>query len=128
MYFVWASGAIMPHGAEAATLDHYHWKNRVLVVSAPAGDSAASEQKRIYRSAVKGMSERDIVFVEALDDSEQSRQIRSKLSADGTRFQVFLVGKDGHTAVSANKPLSADYLFGEVDAMPMRHDEMRRSR
>jgi hypothetical protein len=70
---------------------------------------------------------RSIVLTEALDDSERSRQIRSRLSADGRRFQVFLVGKDGHTAISSDKPLSADYLFARVDAMPMRRDEMRRA-
>jgi len=41
---------------------------------------------------------------------------------------VFLVGKDGHTALSSKKPLSADYLFGKVDAMPMRRAEIRRGR
>jgi Domain of unknown function (DUF4174) len=44
------------------------------------------------------------------------------------RFEVFLVGKDGHTAVYSDKPLSADDLFARVDAMPMRQDEMRRGR
>jgi hypothetical protein len=39
-----------------------------------------------------------------------------------------LVGKDGHTAVSSDKPLSADDLFARLDAMPMRQDEMRRGR
>jgi len=41
---------------------------------------------------------------------------------------VFQVGKDGHTAISSDTPLSADYLFARVDAMPMRQDEMRRAR
>jgi Domain of unknown function (DUF4174) len=71
------------------------------------------------------MSERSIILAEALDDSERSRQIRSRLSAGGRRFQVFLVGK---TAISSDKPLSADYLFARVDAMPTRRDEMRRAR
>jgi hypothetical protein len=79
-------------------------------------------------SAAEGMSERSIILTEALDGSERSRQIRSRLSAGGKRFQVFLVGKDGHTAISSDKPLSAEYLFAQVDAMPMRQDEMRRSR
>jgi len=74
------------------------------------------------------MSERSIVLTEATDDSERSRQIRSRLSADGRRFEVFPVGKDGHTAVSSDKPLSAEDLFARVDAMPMRQDEMRRGR
>ena len=73
------------------------------------------------------MSERSIVLTEALDESERSRQIR-RLSADGRRFQVFLVGKDGQTAISSDKPLSGDYMLARVDAMPMRRDEMRRAR
>ena len=121
------AGAMINAG-KASPLDEFHWKNRVLVVSAPAGDPAADEQRRIYQAAAKGMSERQIVLAEALDDGERSRQIRSKVSTDGRRFQVFLLGKDGHTALSSDKPLSADYLFARVDAMPMRQDEMRRAR
>ncbi|ABD88451.1 DUF4174 domain-containing protein [Rhodopseudomonas palustris] len=113
---------------KAAPLDQFLWKSRVLVVVAPVGDPAAEEQRRIYNAAAKGMSERAIVLSEALDGSERSRQIRSRLDADGRRFQVFLVGKDGNTAISSDKPVSADYLFGKVDAMPMRRDEMRRAR
>lgn len=118
----------MSNASAASPLDALHWNSRVLVVVAPAGDAAAEAQRRIYQSAQEGMSERSIVLIEALDDSERSRQIRSRLSAGGRRFQVFLVGKDGHTAISSNKPLSAADLFARVDAMPMRRDEMRRSR
>src|ERR1700709_9437 len=118
-------GAIMAmHGTHAASLDQHLWKDHVLVVSAPAEGGTVEEQRRIYRSSAGGMSERQIVLVEALDDSERSTQVRAKVSADGKRFQVFLVGKDGHTALSSNQPLSADYLFAKVDAMPMRRDEM----
>jgi hypothetical protein len=63
-----------------------------------------------------------------VDDGERSRQIRSRVAADGKHFQVFRVGKDGHTALSSDRPLSAAYLFGKIDAMPMRRDEMRRRR
>jgi hypothetical protein len=103
------------------------WKNRLLVVSAPPGDIAASEQRKIYETASKGMSERQILLIEALGDSDRTKQVRSWLSADGQHFQVFLVGKDGHTALSSQKRLSAEYIFGKVDAMPMRRDEMRRA-
>jgi Domain of unknown function (DUF4174) len=122
-------GAIMAmHGTDAAPLDEHRWKDRLLVVSAPAENAAVEEQRRIYRSAAEGMSERQILLVEALGDSERSRQLRTRISADGKRFQVFLVGKDGHTSLSSDKPFSAEYLFGKVDAMPMRRDEMRRGR
>lgn len=112
------------HSTHAASLDQHLGEDRVLVVSAPAEDGTVEEQRRIYRSSASGMSERQIVLVEALDDSERSRQVRAKVLADGKRFQVFLVGKDGYTALSSNQPLSADYLFAKVDAM--RRDEMRR--
>jgi hypothetical protein len=116
------------NGSNAVSLGDFNPKNRVLVISAPAGNGAADEQRRIYKVALEGMSERDIVLVEAVDDSKRSKLIRDRVSANGKRFQVFLVGKDGHTALSSDKPLMADYLFGEVDAMPMRRDEMRRRR
>jgi hypothetical protein len=122
-----AAIAVM-NSSNASPLDEFHWKSRVLVVSAPAGDGAAVAQRRIYQAAAKGMSERQIVLAEALDDSDRSRQIRSRVSADGKQFQVFLVGKDGHTALSSSRPLAADDLFARVDAMPMRQDEMRRAR
>ena len=113
------SGVITMTRSEASPLDEFQWKNRVLVVAAPAGDAAAAAQRRIYEFSEKGMSERQIVLSEALDDSERSRQIRTQLSADGRHFQVFL---------TSDKPLSADYLFARVDAMPMRQDEVRRAR
>jgi hypothetical protein len=114
--------------SNATPLDEFYWKNRVLVVVAPVDDGDPKTQRQIYESAAAGMSERQIVLSEALGDSERSQQIRSQLSADGRRFQVFLVGKDGNTAVSSDRPLSAGDLFARVDAMPMRQDEMRRAR
>jgi hypothetical protein len=39
---------------------------------------------------------------------------------------VLLVGKDGGVKLSSSSPLSASTLFGTIDAMPMRIDEMRR--
>lgn len=114
--------------AQAAPFDQWRWTNRVLVIVAPAGDAAADAQRRIYQSAAEGMREREIVLVEARDNSARSQAIRARLSADSNRFHVFLVGKDGNTAIAADKPLSAEELFGRVDAMPMRRDEMRRRR
>ena len=120
--------SVMIHASRASQLDEWKWKSRVLVVVAPAGNAAAQAQRRIYESAAKGMAERSIVLIEALDDQERSQRLRSRFSADGRRFQVFLVGKDGQTAISSEKPVSADNLFALVDAMPMRREEMRRGR
>ena len=56
------------------------------------------------------------------------RAAKGSILAAYSHFEVFLVGKDGHTAVSSDKPRSAEDLFARVDAMPMWQDEMRRGR
>ena len=114
--------------SDASQLDRYRWKNRILAVTGPSDDAAAQRQRQIYDAAARGMSERSIILTEALGDGERSRQIRSELGADGHRFRVFLIGKDGHTAFASDRPISADDVFKRVDAMPMRQDEMRRAK
>jgi hypothetical protein len=121
-------GAIaMPPPSSASPLDTYRWKHRLLVVTGP-DDAAAQQQRRIHDAAKAGMSERQIILIEALDDSAPSRQLRAAVGADGRRFKVTLIGKDGHTAFASETPIPADALFKRIDAMPMRQDEMRRGR
>lgn len=110
---------------EAAQLDALRWKNRVLVVIAPDGDFAAAKQRQIYRKSETGMIERAIVLVEALGDGAREREIRARLGADGDRFQVLLIGKDGNTALTSKVPVEAEELFAKIDAMPMRRREMQ---
>jgi hypothetical protein len=115
--------------AEAASsyLASLQWKNRVLVVLAPsAQDDNLAAQRRIYQQNTAGMSERQITLVEAIGDDQRSRDIRKQFSLAGDKFRVLLLGKDGNTALSSAAPLTADKLFGAIDAMPMRRDEMRR--
>ncbi|CCD97710.1 DUF4174 domain-containing protein [Bradyrhizobium sp. STM 3809] len=117
----------MPYQSHASPLEPYKWKNRILVVTGP-DDTAARQQRRIYETAKAGMTERQILLLEAVDDSAASRQLRTALGTDGRRFKAHLIGKDGHTAFTSDTPISADALFDRVDAMPMRQDEMRRER
>jgi hypothetical protein len=120
-------GAALPAEARDTPLAGYRWKNRVLVVVAPSRqDANLVTQRRIFEQNAKGMAERQIVLVEAAGDDDRARAIRSQLGADDKAFKVLLVGKDGNTAVSSTRPFSAAELFGKVDAMPMRRDEMRR--
>lgn len=120
-------GAALPAEASDTPLSGYRWKNRVLVVVAPSRqDGNLVAQRRIFEQNAKGMAERQIVLIEAAGDDERARGIRAQLGADDRAFRVVLVGKDGNAAVSSSKPIGAADLFGRVDAMPMRRDEMRR--
>ena len=122
-------GASLPAEARDAPLAGYRWKNRVLVVVAPSRqDDKLVAQRRIFEQNAKGMAERQIVLIEAAGDDPRARDIRRQLSIGDNSFKVVLVGKDGNAAVASAKPLTAEELFGRVDAMPMRRDEMRRNK
>ncbi|UZE47543.1 DUF4174 domain-containing protein [Rhodopseudomonas sp. P2A-2r] len=120
-------GVAMSAEARSTSLSSFQWKNRVLVVMAPGRqDESLAAQRRIFQQNASGMAERQIVLIEAADDDDRSRELRRQFSGGDRAFKVVLVGKDGNAAVSSDRPLAANELFGKVDAMPMRRDEMRR--
>ena len=54
---------------DASALSEFSWRNRVLVVVAQAGnDEHAIQQRQIFERASRGMSDRDVVLVEAIGD------------------------------------------------------------
>lgn len=112
--------------AENNPLASLRWKERVLVVVGPTDRADAMTQNRIFKDAAAGMSERDVTLVDASGADPGSVAIRKSLSVGNKQFAVFLVGKDGNVALSSDKPLTADYLFQRIDAMPMRQDEIHR--
>jgi hypothetical protein len=113
--------------ARADPLAALRGKSRVLVVIAPSTqDQGLQRQRQSIEAASNGMFERNVVLVEAIGDGTQARQLRQRVAAGDKDFQVILVGKDGNTAFASNAPLAAQDIFGRIDAMPMRRDEMRR--
>jgi hypothetical protein len=122
-----ALATVVPAGA--ASLDGLRWKNRVLVLVAPsAQDDQLQAQRRLLQAASGGMRERDIVVMDAIGDGQQARELRKRSATDGRAFRIVLIGKDGNTAFASNNPLTAQDIFGRIDAMPMRRDEMRNRR
>ena len=122
-------GATMTAQAKTVSLSEFRGKNRILVVVGPsAQDSSLIAQRRIFQQASTGMAERDVVLVEAAGNDDRARDIRSHLSISGDSFRAVLVCKDGNSAFSTAKPVTAAELFGKIDAMPMRRDEMRKQK
>lgn len=113
--------------AMADPLAGLRWKSRVLVLVAPSSqDAELRTQRRHIEAASGGMFERNIVLMEAVGDGQQARQLRKRLATDGSAFRVVLVGKDGNTAFASNAPIATKEIFGRIDAMPMRRDEMQK--
>ena len=115
-----------PMTAQADPLAAHRWKDRLVVVIAPNGDDARlAEQRAILAAARDGVKERDIVVLEAVGDGADAAALRGKFGDGEAAFRAILVGKDGGAKLASERPLSAERLFRETDAMPMRQQEMR---
>lgn len=113
----------------AATIRAAKWRRRVLLVAAPAADEASFQrQKQLLAAAPTGLAERDMLVLDVLpgqltaaDRQFLQRQLQLKLQ----RFEVVLIGKDGGVKERSTHPLPTAALFGTIDKMPMRRQEMR---
>ncbi|TXM64711.1 DUF4174 domain-containing protein [Methylobacterium sp. WL120] len=119
-------------GSGAAAQDplaRYRQVSRVLVLSAPdAGDRRLVAQRATIAAARAGLSERDLVVVEAVGGGGDAEAIRRRLGLPADAFHAVLVGKDGGVKITEPEPIAPQRLFSTIDAMPMRRDEMRRQR
>ncbi|MBV9077883.1 MAG: DUF4174 domain-containing protein [Methylobacteriaceae bacterium] len=112
--------------AAAPDLAAYRWKARLLVVIAPdPGDPRLGEQRRIAEADHQGFAERDLTVLEAV--GADAVALRRRFGVPPEAFRAILVGKDGAAKLVSDRPLGPDRLFREIDAMPMRQDEMRRN-
>lgn len=131
----------MAHAGEKGSfadldLDALRWKNRVLVLFSPSeSDASLQLQKQGLASSAQGVLDRDLMVLEIVEQgqskavnhllSEKSVQdIRKRLGVVGGSFQVLLIGKDGGVKLRSSEPVSMKDLFGLIDSMPMRQQEM----
>ncbi len=117
--------------AEAGPLDPWRWERRVLVVAAPNADDADLRvQRTLLAEDPQGLAGRDVLVVEVTGDGADrgldAGALRSDLGLPNDAFAVRLVGKDGGVKLRADAPVPLAELYGLIDSMPMRQDEMRR--
>jgi hypothetical protein len=117
-------------------LDSLRWKNRVLVILSPTeSDLSFQLQKQELASSSEGVLERDLMILEILEHGESRvgnqilsgksvQDIRKRLGVHTGPFQVLLIGKDGGVKLRSSEPVSTKDLFGLIDSMPMRRQEM----
>jgi hypothetical protein len=111
-----------PLPPDAADLDGYRWRNRPVLLFAPSADDPGyAEQRAALQAARAGLVERDIVVLSDTDPAADGALRRRLEPAD---FEVLLVGKDGGVKLRRQAPIPPAELFGVIDAMPMRRQEM----
>ncbi|MEO1710911.1 MAG: DUF4174 domain-containing protein, partial [Pseudomonadota bacterium] len=90
----------------------------------------------IINARRSGFRERDMVVIAVVGNRVQALigrgpgmsavALRRRYGVAAGSFRAILVGKDGGVKLSTGSPLSTGRLFGTIDAMPMRRQEMRR--
>ena len=115
--------------------------HRLLVISVPglnypeADDSAVKQQLWLLAKWKRAAYDRDVraiqcfrSFCESLFDSVEiadSARVHRLYGLRHDRFEVLLMGKDGHVALRSRKPLTGEKLQAVIDAMPMRRAGLR---
>lgn len=119
-------------------LEAFQWKNRIILVFAPTSNSDAYKgQMQEFEGQEDGILDRDLIILELFEDGESRQgskslservapQLRRQFEVGEGDFVLILIGKDGTVKLRSNRPVAASKLFGLIDAMPMRQEEMRR--
>jgi hypothetical protein len=126
--------------AENRELSEYRWQNRILLVFAPSADFPA------YRRYVQeiegqrqGIQERDLLILRILEQGQSFRGgalLRPEAAASlvqrfGVRrgeTRVVLIGKDGGVKLDRAALVPMAEIFGLIDSMPMRRQELKEKR
>lgn len=100
---------------------------QVLLFYTNSGLEKQKSQMAILNAHQKDIIERDIK-VQGFMFAEKNSSEWKKWGVDSDNsFTFILVGRDGGKKLRSSKVVSAEKLFGLIDAMPMRKDEMRRN-
>jgi len=126
--------------ADAAPLDAYAWKNRLMIIFAPAlQDWRLIDQRELNVHAIEGLKDRDMVIFAVAGENRINAELgpapeiggaalRQRFGVADDDFAIILVGKDGTEKYRAAEPVDLAVIFDIVDGMPMRRREMRDQR
>ena len=118
-------------------LSSQKWQNRVLLVFAPSiANRDYQQQMQLFNQHQNGFTDRDLVLVRVLStdksyangqliDESSADNLRDRFGIDKDNFRVILVGKDGGVKRQDATPVQATAIFDQIDAMPMRQQEMQ---
>ena len=122
-----ATALALPGMAQAAgpTIDAMRWHRRIVLIAAPEGSADAAQQTAIIARWGAQADARDITLVSLIGAhvtgaADTAGVLRRRYRLKPQRFQVLLIGKDGHVALRSDHPLAAQRLQQTIDAMPMR--------
>jgi hypothetical protein len=117
-------------------LKHYQWKNRLLLVFAPSPENQRYQEQLEHLNNDDELAERELMLFHLFESDsgfagetrlseEDVTQLQETFKIEPRAFTVILVGKDGIEKERWTNPVKSENLFGLIDDMPMRQQEMR---
>ncbi|MGK7958097.1 MAG: DUF4174 domain-containing protein [Crocosphaera sp.] len=126
----------IPVMAQNNPLESYRWQNRLLLVFVPKiKDDRFVSIQQLQSSLECEFQDRDLLLgVFALDapsrignesiSAYDVAALRAKYGISSHQFAVILIGKDGQPKSELSEVPEIEQIFGRIDSMPMRQQEM----
>ncbi|MFC5283991.1 DUF4174 domain-containing protein [Pedobacter alpinus] len=84
-----------------------------------------SKQIKVFSKDLSGLSERQIKIKRIVTNGKDFEKYNN-LKINPNLFTLVLVGKDGGVKFSSNTVITSSKLYGLIDQMPMRKQEMKK--
>lgn len=123
---------------DVADLKQYQWKNRLLLLFSPSPENPAYQALvRELQEQFSGVQERDLLVFYIMEQGKsfldgreispaEARALRQRFGISPGAFTLVLVGKDGGVKLKRADRVALGDIFGLIDAMPMRQQEMQK--
>ena len=118
-------------------LSQFKWKNRLLFLFAEdASDPLFKNLQSQIMAQKTEVDDRDLIVFEVPSkdparmgttplDRQQADSIRNHFDIPSNSFSLILVGKDGGIKLKREDRVDLREVFGLIDSMPMRQNEIR---
>lgn len=128
-----------PVWAQNDPLESYRWQHRLLLVFAPkVNDPRLTEFKQAISTVQCEFNDRDLLLGVFANDtlsrigkrdltSYDVAALRSSYGIKSNDFAVILIGKDGMRKSHLSEVPEMKKIFEQIDAMPMRQEEISNS-
>jgi len=125
--------------SQSQNLSSHQWEHRlILILTDDTSSTVYQNQIEELYSDKKGLNDRKLVIYTVLpkkfkrDNREnqgwiQSTELYAEYKQSDKPFEILVIGLDGGVKLRQSKFLSNEDLFGRIDQMPMRRDELEKS-
>ncbi len=103
--------------------NQYQEKRHLLLYADAETNPKMQQQLKYLHQDAEGLKEREIEVKVYYKNSNPEAFNKRKIKS---RFTAILVGKDGGDKLTLTEPITLQKLYGTIDAMPMRRNEMKR--